>query len=152
MFKGLGSNLKVWYQKCVIDNERIRFNFSVFFFFPFFSWFFKWLFYLFFSVFLHLWRIQVPFLLLEQWSVVLHHLAIFFNFSSFSSLSFTTITFFLGAFFFGLGTSLGIFYKFISLSICENKCFNLPFSTPPYYSPSFCALGKAKSAFLWATT
>jgi hypothetical protein len=51
-----------------------------------------------------------------------------------------------------MGTNLGIFCTFISLSICENKCFNLPFFTPPSYLPSFCALEKAKNAFFWTTT
>ncbi len=54
-------------------------------------------------------QIQAPFLLLEQWNVVLHHPPNFFLvFLVFSSLFFNTTIFFLGVVFFGMKTCLGI--------------------------------------------
>jgi len=93
------------------------------------------LFFLFFG------QIQLPFLLLEQWNVVGHHPPKFFKlFYFFQSFFFNTTTFFLSVVFFGMKTCLGIYYKFKSLSTCENWCFNIPLFAPPSNSPPFRAL------------
>jgi hypothetical protein len=49
-------------------------------------------------------------------------------------------------------TGLRIFCTSKSPSTCENWCFNPPFSTTPFDSPPFHALGKAKNALLLETT
>jgi len=51
-----------------------------------------------------------------------------------------------------MGTNLGISYKSKSLSTSENWQFNPSIFAPPFDSPPFHALGKAKYAHLIATT
>jgi hypothetical protein len=51
-----------------------------------------------------------------------------------------------------MGTSLKISYKSKSPSTCENWCFNLPLSAPPFDSLPFHAFGKVENTFLLATT
>jgi hypothetical protein len=49
--------------------------------------------------------------------------------------------------FFGMGTGLGISYKFKSPFTCENSCFNFTLFAPPFDSPSFRSLEKVGNSF-----
>jgi hypothetical protein len=50
--------------------------------------------------------------------------------------------------FFGMGTGLGISYKFKSPFTCENLHFDFSLFAPPFDSPSFLSLEKIENALL----
>ncbi len=70
----------------------------------------------------------------------------FLIFSPSSSSSITQIAFSLHIFKFEIGISLGISCKSKSPSTCENWWLNLPLFAPPFQSPPFPALERAKNA------